>query len=389
MEFSLHTYLSHLRHDGASPDYIDTIRRNAKPLVDRDLPVILTLGQLAYIADKSYDTLLNIVKRQTDPYRIFPIRKRNGGKRYICVPEPGLLFVQRWIHNQVFRSSWVLKSLSHNVTAYVPDSSHIRNAKRHRDASWLLKFDITRFFESISERQVYQIFRELGYRALVAFCLTRLCTRILPEGIDLRLRHRTKRWQTGRPRKYLTTNVVGHLPQGAPTSPMLANLVCRKLDAELQKIADREDLTYTRYADDMTFSGESFDRSSIGRLIGEISSIVSKHGFGLNSQKTSLAKKGSRMIVTGLSVGDGIVRLPRSYKDAIRQELYYINTYGLRDHCLKIGKKNHLGYLMRLAGRIRYVETVEASAGKRMMEKFEKLFPNFREIEDLLEFQRD
>ena len=384
MEFSLHTYLKRLRDSGVSDEYIDAVRRNAAPLAERGLPVILTLGHLAHVTGVSHGILTGIIKRQIDPYRVFAIRKRNGGKRFICVPEPGLLGVQRWIHDHILCLAAALKSLSCHATAYRPGSSHIVNAKRHVGAAWLLKLDITRFFESVSERQVYGIFRGLGYRALVAFCLTRLCTRILPRSTDNRLHRRTKRWRPGKPRKFLGSQVVGHLPQGAPTSPMLANLVCATLDSDLQGIAAREGLTYTRYADDMTFSGELVDRSAAVSVSRELSAIVGRYGFGVNTHKTSIAKNGGRKIVTGLSVDGDAVRLPRAYKDSIRQELHYLEKYGVQDHCLRIGYKNHLSYLLRLAGRIRYTILIEPVTGKRMMDKFLRIFPTFMEIEQII-----
>lgn len=384
MEFSLHTYLKHLHDSGASVEYIDAVRRNAKPLADCGLPVILTLGHLAHTTGVSRSVLTGIIKRQIDPYRVFAIRKRGGGKRFICVPESGLLGLQRWIHDHILCSTAALKSLSCHATAYMPDSSHIKNAKRHVDAAWVLKLDITRFFESISERQVYHVFRGLGYRALVAFCITRLCTRVLPASSDMRWLRHTKRWQPGKQRKFLGSRIVGHLPQGAPTSPMLANLVCVALDDELKKIAVREGLTYTRYADDMTFSGEMANRSAAAKIAREVSAVVGRHGFGINSQKTNIAKNGGRKIVTGLSVDGEFVRLPRAYKDEIRQELFYLEKRGLQSHCSRIGQKNHLSYLLRLAGRIRYAISVEPVIGKRMMEKLLCIFPTFLEVERMV-----
>ncbi|MEO5349433.1 MAG: reverse transcriptase family protein [Magnetococcus sp. YQC-3] len=401
MEFPLHNYLNSLRDSGARVEYISAIRRNAQPLVDCGLPVILTLGHLAHVTDVSHGILADIIKRQIDPYRVFAIRKRSGGKRFICVPEAGLLGVQRWIHDEILCSRVALGKLSQHATAYAPRRSHIVNAKRHVGAAWILKLDITRFFESVSERQVYRVFRGLGYRALVAFCLTRLCTRVLPSTVDHRLRLQTKRWQTGDQRRFrrklygarewpeektpfLGARVIGHLPQGAPTSPMLANLVCVELDADLQKIAARKGLTYTRYADDMTFSGEMVDRAAAVKISREISIVVGRYGFGINLQKTSIAKNGGRKIVTGLSVDGEVVRLPRAYKDAIRQELFYLDKHGIQGHCARIGHKNHLSYLLRLAGRIRYAISIEPVIGQRMMEKFLRIFPTFLETEQMV-----
>jgi RNA-directed DNA polymerase len=383
MEFSLHTYLQGLRAGGASDDFIEVVRRTAKPLADVGLPVILTLGQLAYCTEVPYRVLIGIISRQVDPYRVFAIRKRNGAKRFICVAEYHLLQVQRWIHEHILCSPCARTKLSVGSTAYARGCSHKVNAKRHLGAEWLLKLDITNFFESISERQVYRIFRSLGYAALVSFGLTRLCTRALPPHSDQRLHHRVPRWQRGHTRKFLMTRVVGHLPQGAPTSPMLANLVCASLDLDLQKIGDQARLIYSRYADDMTFSGDRFERSALIQLIREVSEIVGKYGFGVNSQKTSVARTGGRKIVTGPSVEADSLRVPRSYKDSIRKELYYLGKYGLASHCSRISQDSHFSYLRRLAGRIRYVASIERSVGQKMASEFERLFPDFREVETL------
>lgn len=274
--------------------------------------------------------------------------------------------------------------MSGNATAFVPNSSHIINAKRHIGATWILKLDITQFFESISERQVYKVFYRLGYRKQVAFFLTRLCTRVLPASSDRRFQRGIKRWQTGRPHKFLNGRVVGHLPQGAPTSPMLANLVCLGLDADLLKIASRENLTYTRYADDMVFSGDIIDRGAAIRISREVSASIGRYGFGINAQKTNIAKNGGRKIVTGLSIDGDVLRVPRTYKDKIRQELHYLKKFGLQSHCDRIGQKSHLSYLLRLAGRIRYVASVEPVVGNELRGNFQKLFPAFREIEQLV-----
>ena len=257
MEFSLHNYLKELKSTNSSIDYISVIQKNAVLLVENQLPVILTLKQLSYIIEIPHKYHIRIVKREINPYRVFSIKKRSGGKRYICIPDEYLLLTQKWIHNNILCSDFAIKSLSSNVTAYIPKSSHIHNAKKHLGGEWILKLDITSFFESISERQVYYVFRNLGYRAIIAFELSRICTRILDIPNDNRLRK--KRWRSRKQWKHSNTNIVGHLPQGAPTSPMLANLVCLKLDDDLKKIARNEGLTYTRYADDMTFSGTEKD----------------------------------------------------------------------------------------------------------------------------------
>lgn len=390
MEFSLHTYLNRLRALGASKAFVEVVRCHAKPLADRGLPVILSLGHLAFVTSNSHNVLHGMVKREIDPYRGFWIRKRGGGKRYICVPEESLIRTQRWIHDHILCSTWGKKSLSMAATAYVPGSSHVDNAKRHLGADFILKLDITNFFETISERQIYHVFHGFGYRPLVAFYLSRLCTRVLNPEYDSRSPSvmwagKKKRWQPGTKRRsYYGNHVVGHLPQGAPTSPMLANLVCSGLDLDLQKLADSESLVYTRYADDMTFSGIFTAGVQVSQFIRSVSAIVGKFGFSINQQKTNLSRTGGRKIVTGLSVEEDVLRLPRAYKDAIRQELYYIEKHGLPGHLKRVGHANHLTYLLRLKGRIQYWASIEPVAANPSFEKFRHLFPDFNEINELI-----
>ncbi len=383
MEFPLHAYIKNLERRNASAAFIAAIRRTAKPLVDANLPVILTLGHLCHYTGVSYKVLLGIAWRSIDPYKVFKIRKRNGGGRFICVPEPSLLFVQRWIHKYILCASTSLEHVSKQATAYVPGSGHRCNAERHLGAEWVLKLDITRFFESISERQVYRVFRKLGYRALVAFCLARLCTRVLPPPSDYRVQGKVKRWRTTKKYKIFDAYVVGHLPQGAPTSPMLANMVCFDLDKEIQKVAAREGLTYSRYADDMTLSGGISSRSKVDSIVNEVSKIVGRYGFGVNHQKTAISNSGARQIVTGLSIRESVVKLPRSYKDKIRQELYFIKARSLDEHCAWIKVDNRLSYVLRLSGKIRYAISIEPDAGNKMMAELRAVIPNIDELERL------
>lgn len=387
MKLSLHTYLKKLREEGALSDYIEALQKNVQPLIEHGLPVVLTLGHLSHITDKHYWSILGIINRDIEPYRVFAIRKRKGGKRFICVPDQNLLCIQDWIHKNILCSPYALSQISSCATAYIPGHSHIVNAQRHVGAEWIVKVDITQFFEAISERQVYYVFKELGYRSQVAFCLTRLCTRVLPAHQDYRRLFKTKRWTIQKCWDHMNAPTMGHLPQGAPTSPMLANLVCIRLDRELLTLAQRDHLVYTRYADDLVFSGHFKIRREAEELIKKISTVIGKYGFLVNHRKTSIAKTGGRKIVTGLSVDGDELRLPKVYKDKLKQELYFLKTRGLSDHCRWIGQKNHLAYLLRLAGRIRYLSSIEPKVGEKYWADFSMLFPEFHSLESLIQEQ--
>ncbi len=209
--------------------------------VNAEATPVFTLRHLAHEADANYGLLRLIVRRSIkDPYRVFRVRKRPsypGEKRFrvIAVPEPHLLRTQRWITRNILAA---VRPHSASV-AFSPNDSIRTAAELHCSAKWLIKLDVRNFFESISEINVYQVFRHLGYQPLVAFEMTRLCTRVgAPTSFRL-----SERWRSDFERRpviaaYQVTR-MGHLPQGAPSSPMLANLAVREFDMEVTQIASR------------------------------------------------------------------------------------------------------------------------------------------------------
>jgi RNA-directed DNA polymerase len=152
--------------------------------VDPDLPVIFTLEHLANLTEVPSDELRRIVLRKMDPYRVFRVKKRTppGGiaptraYRTICVPNSALMTVQRWLAQNVLALGKV-----HSASfAFARKSSIVEAAHRHCGCRWLVKLDVQRFFESLSEKQAYKAFREFGYGSLLSFEMARLCTRIDP-----------------------------------------------------------------------------------------------------------------------------------------------------------------------------------------------------------------
>ncbi|CAM5208612.1 hypothetical protein OURE66S_02627 [Oligella ureolytica] len=148
--------------------------------VHPSLPPVLTLKHLSCLSGVSYQDLRRFVSREDpEPYRVFRVRKRpqtDGRLRFrvICVPEPRLVDVQRWIARHV-----LTYGRPHSAsTAYAPKSKLVDAVTSHCGCRWLIKIDVRRFFESISEISVYNVFRSLGYQPLVSFELARLCTRV-------------------------------------------------------------------------------------------------------------------------------------------------------------------------------------------------------------------
>lgn len=417
-------YTRVLQEQNYSAPYIRAVKKHSRPLQNNRLPIILSLKHLAVLSDISYQELYGIVHRTANHYRIFSIKKKNGGKRWITVPSYNLMKLQRWINRNILYSNHAQRMCSTHATAYIKSLGHIKNAELHHNNTHIIKVDITRFFESISERQVFRVFSNLGYKPYVAFILARVCTRILDNTLDTRKITDAKRWYSSKvyrfsiktPNKtdytlensndlvqmgndlsfdtaqkieyvsYDKNNSVGHLPQGAPTSPMLANLVCTNLDGYLSKLALAHELAYTRYADDIVFSGEIDSRATAILLIREISKELRKEGFKINFQKTRYSPPGTRIIITGICINDPkSLRVSRDYKNLIRQEIYFLKKFGINEHCQRKKIQNPLSYLMRLEGKIRYIQSIEATKGNLLMNTFKNAVPNFDSLKQFYE----
>lgn len=363
-----HSFRTTATAQGVPADAIQKLVEEGERLRLKGVPVIFTLGHLAAICDVPYKYLRDIVSRKFDPYKVFNIRKRSGGYRQITVPEAALMRVQRWIHENILAAARV----SPISTAFSAGSGPVKNAEQHSGSRWLVKVDVKSFFESISERQVFRAFRALGYPALLSFELTRLCTRF-PSGESKR---NQRRWRTN-DRAYdiepYMTQIVGHLPQGAPTSPMLANLVCAGLDLRLMELARKHGGVITRYADDIVFSATQCDRLRGKLLIKEITVALAALGFKRNETKTHVVPPSARRVVTGLLVDSETPRLTKAFRDKLRMHLFHARTKGIRIHCERRKFRSLIGFREHLRGLIAYASQVDMEyAAERKME-FEAL----------------
>lgn len=292
--------------------YIETLNNNG-------LPIIFDLEHLSLLVGLKSEYLANAINANHKHWRTFSIPKRSGGKREISVPYPALLSVQRWIYTNILQKI----SVSPYCHGFVKRKSILTNCKWHIGKENLLKIDLSDFFPSIKINRVIYLFKSFGYNKKVSYYLAALCCQ------------------------------DGHLPQGAPTSPYLSNLICRPLDFRLKCLSKKKGLNYTRYADDLAFSGNNIHTS----LITTIAKIIEDEGFHVNANKTRLYKRHCRRILTGICITDKL-SVPRELKRDIRKEIYYIRKYGLIEHIerAKIKRKN---YCHSLLGRINFWLFVE------------------------------
>ncbi|MGK0361254.1 MAG: RNA-directed DNA polymerase [Bradymonadia bacterium] len=276
-----------------------------------DLPDVRTLamamgvkvGQLRWLA-------FHRKVAQTTHYQRFTIPKKTGGERLISAPMPRLKAAQNWVLHTLLNPV-PLHDAAHG---FVPGRSIMSNARPHVGKAIVVNMDLQTFFPSVGWLRVRGLFQSLGYSPQIATVLALLCTEADVREIEIDGR----RWFVHASER--------HLPQGSPASPAISNLLCRRLDRRLQGLVNKAGFTYTRYADDLTFS--SMDpKADIGRLIGMVRRIVTDEGFTVHPDKTRIMRRGRRMEVTGLVVNDRL-GVPRDTIRKFRATLFKIERDG-------------------------------------------------------------
>lgn len=352
---------------GVPLQIIQRALHQAAPPERRGLPAILTLRHLAHLTGADYSYLRQIITRDRDGYRTFQVRKRGGGSRHIAVPEPTLAEVQSWLQKKVLS-----KETPHSASmAYARECSPARCAERHLGARWLIKVDIHDFFESLSERGAYFVFRRCGYQPLVAFQLARLCTRTSTGASAEEPRWQPTRRARGVIRAY-RHRLMGHLPQGAPTSPMLSNLICVALDERLQAMADEAGLVYTRYSDDMVFStAGDFDRRRALIVVANVRRILLAFDLQLHRKKVTIAPPGARKIVLGLLVDGDALKLTSELRRRISDHVRGVERFGLAEHAQHRHFVSLWGFVRHVDGLLVYASSVDPVFGARLKARFQ------------------
>jgi len=333
---------------------------------DARITSVLTLRHFAALTCLPYRFLRGTVARRAyGRYRIFYLKKRVPGRtglRMICIPPKSLMQAQRWLVEHVLRYTE-----AHPASfAFHPDSSPVQAAEQHPNTRWLLKVDIEDFFHSVREREVAAIFARIGFQKLLAFEFARLCTIGCDRGPNANPSPRTK------PIALYASGYEGMLPQGAPTSPMLANLAMARTDAALAALALERGFRYSRYADDLAFSSDK-DRSlpEMRGLQREVCRILNEAAFRPNLRKTVIRGPGSRRIILGLLVDGPSPRLSKAFRDNLRLHLYYLSdpACGPAKHAL--ARNTSISSLYHhVRGLIGWAQQVEPAYGQRLLITF-------------------
>ncbi len=266
----------------------------------------------------SAKTLYAVSNSLDKHYRTATIPKKSGGVRRLQVPDELLKAIQ----HQITEVLILPRPISQYAKAYYPGSSTTRNAKHHVGQPVVLKLDILHFFDSICYSDVKDlVFPSEIYAEPLRILLTMLCY------------HKDA------------------LPQGAPSSPAITNIIMAEFDEIIGRRCNLQGIRYTRYCDDMTFSG-NFDPEPVIAFVQE---ELKKRGFLLNEQKTRIQRSGTRQSVTGIVVNEKL-SIPADYRRKLRQELHYVQKYGVTEHLRRIGSDTPEEiYLQQLLGKVNYV----------------------------------
>jgi len=264
----------------------DTDREVLNELLDKNLLPVLQGPEIAIYLGISPKLLSHMVKRPLRCYSRFEIRKKNGHLRPITAPRVFLKTVQRYILD------CILSQLTPNDAAcgFRRGFNCAEGARRHIGRPYLWNIDLADFFPSITKAQVRQLFRDIGYPDTAAFFLSGLCC------------------------------LEGRLPQGAPTSPAIANLVSLPLDVKLANVANSASIVYSRYADDLSFSSNTLISPDFQ---AEVLDVVHAFGFRIQPSKTRLMGPAIRREVTGLTVNQK-VSIPRHRRRQLRAYFHHI-----------------------------------------------------------------
>jgi hypothetical protein len=311
-------------------------------------------------------------------YITFKIKKKSGKLRSIHAPVNALKQIQSAI-NEVLQCVYEPHDA---VTGFIQGKSIVDNAKKHVAMHYVFNMDLKDFFPSIDMRRVQALLKLAPYNLTdtkeqpLAYIIANLCS------AEMEVERKNKQGEIEKIKAKV-------LPQGAPTSPVLSNMICNRLDRKLNGVAKRFGLNYSRYADDITFSSMHNVYQQKSEFTKEIYKIIKEQNFDINEQKTRLQRPQYKQEVTGLTVNEK-VNTPRRYLRQIRMWLYYWENYGyekanqifLKDYLKDKGhvKKKLPNFINVLDGKLQYLKMVKGEDNAvllRLSDKLMKLLLNY------------
>lgn len=316
-------------------------------MIDIDFQSLENSNQIALVFGCSQSLIETVLQRPTLFYKRISIPKKgkhNRGKyRIVYQVKPELKNLQKNIATELTSS----QQFPEYIQGFVSKRSIATNAALHLAQKYVLNVDIKDFFDSITQAQITEVFKKLGCTETIALIFAKLCT------------------------------LHGKLIQGTSTSPVLANLVCIALDQELAELGKKYDCSYSRYADDITFSGKKLPSKK------EVERCLKQHGFQLNPDKWKCQPRGRSQYVTGLTVFDNRQpRIPKDVKKRLRQSLHYASKYGLASHLYKIQCPDEYSAfeIRKIDGLIAFMYSVEPERAVEFDLQWQAIIKQWQEI---------
>lgn len=361
MSFSRIQYSKIAKEEGHSDEFITETLAYAEQLEAKNLPVIFSTSHLSMLMGIELHTMNYILKNRRSQYKNYEIKKRKGGTRQISSPHATLKNIQQWINKNILQ----VIPIHEEAYGFCQKKSIVDNAQKHISSDYIFNVDLLKFFDTITEERVFGIFQSFGYHPNLAVDLAKLCTSYLNQdyvdSFDNVCRDKFKK---------IVNKAV--LPQGAPTSPTLSNIIARRLDKRLLGYALNNNLQYSRYADDITFSG--IGEKSLKMSV--ISKIIQEEGFEINKSKIRyFGKSSNKHMVTGLIVSDKI-RIPKKFKKEVERHLYFCIKYGVESHIKSLEERTGYkkGYFNEwIKGKICFINMVEPQEGEKLFAKYNSI----------------
>ena len=327
------------------------------------IPTLPTVGQFAKWCDMEVGLVDWLAQHRKDHYRVSTTPKRSGGVRIVEAPRMRLKAIQRKIATEILQTI-PCHSAAHG---FVRGRSALSYVQPHVGKPVLLRMDLQDFFPSIAASRVFGLFRSMGYPYAMTQLLTNLCTATCSEEKLQMLQPDGWRFQPNLDRYWQLRSLYcrKHLPQGAPSSPALANLIAYRLDCRLAGLARSVGINYTRYADDLLISGsESFGRVAKAFAI-KVGSIAMEEGFQIQFRKTRIMRAATRQTAAGI-VLNRCTNLNRIEYDRLKATLC---------NCARMGpstqNRNQLAdFEAHLRGRVNWVRQLHPVRGEKLAALF-------------------
>lgn len=265
----------------------------------------ITIGELRFLSYSRKNSKVNHYKR-------FQMAKKSGGYRLISAPMPKLKKAQHWILEHLLNHV----SVHENAHGCVLEKSIKTNATPHIGKAVVINQDFKNFFPSVTYTRIKGVFTSLGYSHQVATIFALICSE--PKILDVSLLGDNYYAQRG----------DRFLPQGAPCSPAITNILCKKLDYRLSGLAKKYNFVYTRYVDDITFSGTVEAYPNISKILKYSRYIVKSENFTLHPEKLRIMKRNVRQEVTGVVVNEK-ANIPKASLKRFRTLLFQIEKDGI------------------------------------------------------------